>query len=221
MSSVAKNESLSLKEEEFLASVRTISITIEHRHPFPFTSSRDGSGEVNVFNCKQIFFQYCSIVLCASISPEEHLYEFTTMDDGTRLLSRIRYPTSRGWMYVDVTECKEFWSGINMGIIFNSERSKNKTQHDKHEMQFVYVVVIKLRMGNLLDIHNMPNNLNFTEVRENCPVEVSCANEFVIKNNIFQSYARHEVPIVDREVYTRSIPCSVSTISIDSYEKNG
>jgi endoribonuclease Dicer len=220
MRSVAKNQALSLKEEDLQESVRRMSITIKKRHPFPFTSSQDGSGEVNVFNCKQIFFRYCSIVLCASISPEEHLYEFTTMDDGTRLLSRIRYPTSTCWIYVDVAECREFWAGVNMDIIFQSERSKTKSQLDKHEMQCVYVVVVELRKRNLLDNHNMPNNLNSTEVRKNCPLEESLVDEFAIKNNIFQSYVRHEVPVEGREVNTRSIPCSVSTISIDSFEKN-
>ena len=202
----AKNMSLSLTKQELQnAVISNMTIPLDQRHPYPFRKKDDQivcspEGEVNVYNCKQIFNTYCSIVLGASIQPNKILYKYssdfnnTTFDTASpKFLSSIRFPTPYGWQSIRYTEYKSFWKGVNFDIdVFDNNRiqSKRKSSSDKEEMCFVYLVVIYLRQQKYLDDHNRPNPnvIQPNDVRRLCPNLMSNDYDMTIQNQVFQSY---------------------------------
>lgn len=191
MSDVARNESLALTQEELQKANAEMRISVDQCHPYPFGPSTNTEGEVNVFNCKQLLVNYCSRVLGQSINPEVELYEYfedTSVLSGEKL-STIRYPTPEGWQKITCLDYKTFWSGVDMRKhIFYSDRAKNKTQPEREEMCFVYLVVVELREKGLLDKHNKPTEVSGFETKRKCPLRGERPPSRVsLKDSIVQS----------------------------------
>eukprot|EP00978_Attheya_sp_CCMP212_P031366 scaffold118224_cov58-Attheya_sp.AAC.2 len=189
MLGVARNASLTLSQDELDSAREKMSVPIVERHPYPFFASasdeatRDDHGEVNVFNCKQIFNQYCSITLGRSISPKTVLYEYASSPGNERkMIKNIRCPTPSGWKEMTDDFYRTFWSGVDIGKIFHEDRAKTKTTSEKEEMCFVYLVVVQLREGELLDRHNKPvSDLDLRdEIKRNCPLEPPNSSDCMI-----------------------------------------
>lgn len=191
MTTAAKNQSLSLSKGEFVAAVSTMNISVDQRHPYPFqTAARgDSSGQVSVYNCKQIFNQYCSICLGATVQPKVDLYTYSNKPGAQKILERVRYPAPSGWQYVTATDNKIFWSGVDLDQVFVADRVKKKSASEKEEMLFVYVVVVKLREQGFLDPHNRPDSRYRLEARRHCPLISDPTIEISIKNTVFQSFS--------------------------------
>jgi len=74
-----------------------------------------------------------------------------------------------------------------MDQIVCDERSKRKSQPEKEEMCFVYLVVVFLREQNFLDNHNRPNPAIRAEIRRTCMLTADWSIPIAIKNSVFQS----------------------------------
>jgi hypothetical protein len=192
MLSVARNMSLSLGIGDLQDAVTAISISPGQKHPYPFGGRQqafsESSGEVNVFNAKQIFNQYCSITLGLTVQPKTDLYQYRNEPGAQKLLSKIRFPTPDGWRSISHVLYKSFWEKTDMDQIVSVKRSKRKTQSEKEEMCFVYIAVVLLREGGLLDIHNRPDVAIRVDVKRNCDLTARWSDTISIKNAVFQSY---------------------------------
>ena len=192
LTATARDMSLSLTREELTDAVDSITLPLDQGHPYPFrgrgTFTTDGSGEVNVFNAKQIFNQYCSITLGSSVQPKKDLYQYSNAPGEQKVLSKIRFPTPNGWHSVCYSDYKSFWERTDMDRIVTAERSKRKSQSEKEEMSFVYIVVVLLREQKYLGSHNRPASAIKTDVKRTCPLGANWSNAIAIKNTVFQSY---------------------------------
>lgn len=192
LNATARDKSLSLTTQELQGAVSSINIPFDQRHPYPYQARRgllgSDTGEINVFNCKQIFNQYCSMVLGASIQPKKMLYQFHRRSDGSKLLSRVRYPSPNGWVSLSDQDFESFWGKTNFDQIFSpGERIKRKSSSEKQEMCFVYMIAVHLREDGYLDSHNRPNRSIEFEVRRNCPLDANWPPKISIHNRVFQS----------------------------------
>ena len=192
LTATAKDMSLSLTREELMGAVDAINLPLDQGHPYPFrgrgTFITDGSGEVNVFNAKQIFNQYCSITLGSSVQPKKDLYQYSSAPGEQKVLSKIRFPTPNGWHSLGYSDYKSFWGRTNMDGIVIAERSKSKSQSEKEEMCFVYLVVVLLREQKYLGSRNRPDSAIKSDVKRTCPLSAHWSNAIAIKNTVFQSY---------------------------------
>jgi ERCC4-related helicase len=193
LQATARNMSLNLTSLELQTAVARISTTTHKRHPYPFNSP-DHAGQVNVYNCKQIFMNYCSKMLGQSISLEEVLYQYENVDNfqGSlrRRLCTIRYPSRTGWFYLTYNQhFVKFWGRMpQYQDVFVNDRIKNKSESEREEMCFVYFAVVLLRTFGLLDDHNKPNPNNRSDIQRNCLVKQEWPKTIRITNSVFQSY---------------------------------
>ena len=173
MTAVARSDS-QLSEGDLQKAFIDTRKTVDRRHPYPFGSSCGSVGEVNVFNCKQLLVTYCSRVLGKSINPTVELYDYVEAshsDNSGNMLSSIRYPTPDGWQMKTCSHYLSFWSGVDLGKeVFCSDRVKNKTQSEKEETCFVYLVVVELRQKGLLDKNSKPTEACRFETQRKCPL---------------------------------------------------
>lgn len=187
--SAAKDQALSLKESDLSAAASAMNLSMYQRHPYPWATARgnvESGAEVNVFNCKQIFNQFCSITLGATIQPKKVLYQYTFLPGGQKVLCKVRFPTREGWRSLTETDYTTFWSSVDFNSIFPMERCR-KSSSEKREMSFVYLVVVQLREKGLLDDHNTPDRSIQLAARENCPLSSSWSDAIHFKNKVFQS----------------------------------
>ena len=83
---------------------------------------------------------------------------------------------------------REFWVGSNMTDVFGSaQRTKRKTDSEKEEMCFVYVIVVTLRQSGWVDEHNCPLASTRFETKRNCPFRPERPKETKITNRVIQS----------------------------------
>jgi endoribonuclease Dicer len=190
LNDAAKDKSLSLTMQELQKAATSINIPFGERHPYPFQARRgtdaNDEGEVNVFNCKQIFNQYCSMSLGASIQPKKTLYKYESTG-GRKVLSMVRYPSPHGWVTLSYGDFKSFWGNTDFEPIFCAQRVKRKTTSEKEEMCFVYKVVVQLREDKYLNSHNKVNPTIGIDVRQNCPLDAGWPRTISINNRVFQS----------------------------------
>ena len=197
MTATARDASLSLTPLEIHDAAKSSRTCIDGVHPYPprrstnnYQDGTDGhdDGEVNVYNCKQIFNQYCSIALGASIQPKKVLYKYQ-WDGDRKILSMIRFPTPHGWQSIDERHYMSFWNGVNMEEVFHEDRVKRKSASEKEEMSFVYIVVVDLRERGYLNNHNKPNPSIKLETKRRCVLSDDWSSTAIsIKNTVFQSY---------------------------------
>jgi Helicase conserved C-terminal domain len=192
LNTVAKDGSLSVKAEELQDAITLSKGPHNMRHPYPFgcrtAQSTNFQGEVNVYNCKQIFNQYCSIVLGASVQPKKMLYKFQLLPNGRKMLSNIRYPSPDGWQHVSYDEdFLPFWRQTDPTSNFTAERTKRKSTSDMEEMSFVYIVVVQLREQGYLNSHNQPVKAHRPETMRSCPLSADWSASIALKNRVFQS----------------------------------
>jgi hypothetical protein len=107
MREVAKDKSLSLSATELQSAISSMSVSVDQRHPYPF-SSAPSEGQVSVFNCKQLFNQYCAMSLRVPVRPKVDLYLYTNKPGEQKVLSSVRYPTPSGWMSVSTSDYQNF-----------------------------------------------------------------------------------------------------------------
>eukprot|EP00923_Selenidium_pygospionis_P003499 GHVN01005522.1.p1 GENE.GHVN01005522.1~~GHVN01005522.1.p1 ORF type:complete len:521 (+),score=116.62 GHVN01005522.1:622-2184(+) len=168
LTTVARNNILRLSKPELDEASVKMSVTVSDRHPYPFNSrpyvigsvsDETPAGEVNVFNCKGLFNTFCSMALGKTVSPKRDLFVYlpssaTSSDQQRKVLIQVRYPTPHGWAVKSKDEFDSFWNGVDLSMVFDSERGANKTEREKEEMCWVYLVVIDLRDRGYLDAHN-------------------------------------------------------------------
>jgi endoribonuclease Dicer len=187
MRKVAKDTSLSLNAAELQSAISSMSVSVDQRHPYPF-SSAPNEGQVSVFNCKQLFNQYCAMSLGVPVRPKVDLYRYANKPGDQKLLSCVRYPTPSGWMSISTSDYKKFWSGVDLEKIFSPDRVKKKSSSEKEEMCFVYLVVVALRENGLMDVHNQGKPSLLFDTKRNCSLDSNSPDDISIKNTVFQSY---------------------------------
>ncbi|KAL3906764.1 MAG: hypothetical protein SGILL_009142 [Bacillariaceae sp.] len=193
----ASNISLNLSQVELKAAVTTISHSHHPRHPYPFRrddKSPPTQGELNVYNCKRIFNEYCSIALGKSVSPEKVLYRYETRvapPGTTQRLAAIRYPGPTRWLcFTYDKDYRPWWGNDPPETIFVNDRLRNKSAAEKEEMSFVYFVCAMMRTCGHLDENNQPSAKVITDAKRNCPIDPdwSSFEDITVKNTVFQSY---------------------------------
>ena len=132
------------------------------------------------------------------------LYDYfeDTSDHSGKKLSSIRYPTPDGWQMKTCVDYMNFWSGVDLKTqVFYSDRVKNKTQSEREEMCFAYIVVVELREKGFLDKHNNPVDVSDFETKRKCPLRAQRPpSGFVLKDSVVQSKSSVEKgPILESE----------------------
>lgn len=190
MTAIAMNTSLSLSLSEFQSAISSMNTPVDERHPYPFVTSTENNGEVNVYNCKQILNQYCSICLGTSVQPKIDRYTYTNKPGAPKILSKVRFPTPHGWQSVTMTLNQDYWLGVDLEQVFSPDRSKKKSSSDKDEMCFVLVAVVEVLEKGFLDKHNRPDSRFRLETKRNCPLPGAVSIDISIKNTVFQTAPR-------------------------------
>jgi endoribonuclease Dicer len=179
----ARNSALELGQGELNDAILAMNMT-GSCHPYPVRASTS-EGEVNVFNCKQIFNQYCSMVLGKSVSPKTALYKYIR-NDSRKMLSFVRFPTPNGWQHKTAADCSSFWQGEDMQRVFQAERVKKKSASEMEEMAFVYFIVVELREKGHIDRNNRPDESIRFATRRNCELsEPQALPGLNLKDSVF------------------------------------
>ncbi|KAL7532128.1 hypothetical protein ACHAXR_004449 [Thalassiosira sp. AJA248-18] len=192
MTAIASDATLASSELQLNQAMRDMDV-FSSKHPYPSRHEMAGSdvvGVVSIFNCKQIFNNYCSIMLQKSLSAEKHLYTYKEVGD-RKILDKIRYPTPSGWDRVCSSDYKDYWYDTDMDQVFEEARTKKKSSSEKEEMAFVYIAVVDLREKGYIDRHNKPTtDMEMrANARRNCPMSDRTAPDGLnIKDNVFQSH---------------------------------
>ena len=189
LNATATNHSLSLNTQQMKDAATSMAQKITWRHPYPFNSNE---GQVNVFNCKQIFNTYCSMVLGETVKPKQDLFRYQYHKPGEpKIIERIRFPTPESWKEKNTKHFEEFWQDVNVEELFSGGDSgtKSKKTSEKEEMMFVYMVVVHLREQKYLNCHNRPDPIQQIQTRRCCKLDDPWPDDSIsIRNRIFQSY---------------------------------
>lgn len=185
LEAMAKETLLSLDRMELQSKARSMGGVISGRHPYPFDTScaHHEHGIVNVFNCKQVFNQYCSKVLGRSISPAHYLYTF---DSTHTSIEKVRFPTPQGWLSINLRQTRQFWANTDLKSLFPKERSKNLNRAEKAEACIVYFAVVELREMKLLNAYNQPV-VSAADINHVCSLSTSSDVSINIKSLVLQS----------------------------------
>jgi hypothetical protein len=186
-------------EELHLAAAGSAKQQIDLKHPYPFASlytepsntiSQMGGGEVRVYNCKQIFNTYCSMALGSSLQPKKHLFIYAAgqQNDNDACLIGVRYPTPVGWQTKDTADYDVHWNGVDMNLVFSSDRVKRKSVPERYLMCFVFLVVVQLREEGFLDENNRPKKALLPHMKRKCPLDAHFSDAIRIKNTVFQTH---------------------------------
>jgi endoribonuclease Dicer len=189
LTATARDSTLNLSQGRLTVAMREMNVS-SIQHPYPPRARNTGVGEVNVFNCKHIFNQYCSIIHGVTVNTKEHLYSYM-LDGDRRMLEEIWYPTPEGWQSKRSVDYDEFWGGEDMELVFQADRTTKKSALQKEEMAFVYLVVVDLREKEYIDEHNKPRaDLAMrSAARRTCELGAPQAPAGLnIKDNVFQSH---------------------------------
>ena len=191
MKETAGNSALGLSMKELQDAAESMSSTIDLRHPFPFPSLGGPppaeDGQVNVFNCKKIFNNFCSVMLGTTIRPKNDLYKYRNQPGERKILESIQFPTPDGWHAKSAEDYGEYWRGCDFEKLFSSERTRRKSAPEKEEMAFVYIVVVELRKQGLLNQHNQPVKIFQFDTKRSCSLAAEWCDTIHVKNAIFQS----------------------------------
>ena len=196
MMHVARNMTLTVSKSAMEQAGEDMCMRVEGRHPYPFRSTliSAAAGVVNVFNCKQIFNEFCTAALGSSVSPKIELYTYSFVPaelkgQRRKVLSEVRYPSPNGWQKLTASDVAAFWRGVDIGSVFDPSRSKSKTMSEKDDMCFVYAAVVQLREQGLLDRHNtVPRDPTFrADCKRNCPLHGDAPVGFAIQNKVLPS----------------------------------
>ena len=168
MTVVAKDDSLALSFDELRIYIHSSNMQISFAdHLYPSGDGVADQGVTNLFNSGKIFFEYCRDVLSASIYPREELYCITEGD-----IVSIRCPTPNGWKYLTKEVFTDFWGDFNWQALLIPERVMGKSCAQKRLMAFLFVAVVYLRRGGLLDEHNQATEIALLSCKRCCPLRV-------------------------------------------------
>ena len=190
---VARDMTLTVSESTMEQAGENMCVSVEGRHPYPFRSTliSAAAGVVNVFNCKQIFNQFCATALGSSVSPKTELYTYDLVPaelkgQQRKIILEVRYPSPKGWQKLTASDVTAFWRGVDIDSVFDPSRSKGKTMSEKEDMCFVYVAVVQLREQELLDRHNkVSRDPTFrANCERTCPLHGDAPVGFTIRNKV-------------------------------------
>jgi hypothetical protein len=126
-----------------------------------------------MFNCKQIFIEYCSKVLGLTVNPKKHLFRYLPLKPGDPfVLDYVKYPSPKGWEKKTSVDVVQFWKGVDTDRIFrHGRRSKRNSASEREEILFVFVIVVELREASYLDAHNNPDPAYILQTRRTCRLD--------------------------------------------------
>ena len=132
------------------------------------------TGEVNFFNCLQIFHEYVQKVMGQSI-PQEGLYdvekEIVRITPLTTVLhiNAVRFPSPRGIVSVARKEIDDYWGETNVrDVVLPADLLKNMSGSDIAKRRATYVVVLRLHTEGLLNASNEPSVMDVNRCRAAC-----------------------------------------------------
>ncbi|KAK3288831.1 dicer-like protein, variant 2 [Cymbomonas tetramitiformis] len=157
ISQVARDDSLRLSQEERARRMENRQVS----GVYPWRGL-DGSTVINLFNCKQIVFEYCSKVLAQPLKPEALMhYEEeqvrTYPPTSRKYLECFEYPSPEGLVGVTLAQVNRHWGNVSLDDVLDAEQKKKMTSRKRDDCRFLYVVAIDMRERSYLDRHNRPS----------------------------------------------------------------
>jgi hypothetical protein len=139
------------------------------------SSSSDLSGEVNFFNCVQIFHEYAHRTMRQTFKPAELFDMRCEILSQAPIVSRyvllaIRVPTPSGWQSIAVDEIDQFWQGYKVEDVVRP--LSNLTQLSNVEIlkrRAIFTAVVKLHHHGLLNSCNEPSEVALQKTALACP----------------------------------------------------
>ena len=134
------------------------------------------SGEVNFFNCMSIFYEYVAKVMKQSFDPEvlfkvvEEVVRQLPQDITTYMVS-IMYPTPSGAQMLSSDDVDAFWGNTNVrDVVLPAFLLKKMRVCEIAKRRAIYVLVVRLSEGGLLDNSNEPSVQALNRCKSACPV---------------------------------------------------
>jgi len=135
------------------------------KHPY-FTP---GGGQVDLYNCPQIMYEYVAKVVGSIAKPKELILRFKNNGPGCKSIEKVVYPSPDGYQEVTAEEVDEYWGDVNIDSITDKARTRNWKQLDKIKRRHIYVVVIQMKQKGYLGPNNEPTSAAKTLTRRKCP----------------------------------------------------
>lgn len=122
-------------------------------------------GQVNLFNCTPLVYEFCSKVLRDSFDPAL-LFEFDERGGG---LDAVALPTPAGVVLVSRADADAHWGDIFVTDVTDPARRRGLSWADLDCMRLLYVAALKLHALGLLGHDNQPTPAALAETRAACP----------------------------------------------------
>ena len=163
--------------------VRNVHTTVQYPYCASLSSNSGGgvagavrSGEVNFFNCMSIFYEYVAKVMKQSFDPDvlfevvEEVVRQLPQDITTYMVS-IMYPTPSGPLTLSSDDVDAFWGNTNVrDVVLPAFLLKKMRGCEIAKRRAIYVIVVRLSEGGLLDNANEPSVQALNGCKSACPV---------------------------------------------------
>jgi hypothetical protein len=184
LTNAANNTSLNVPKADMKKSLRSLLEVNRVRGSveYPFLPKKNVSsepahsgGEVNFFNCLNIFYSYVQAVMKQSVVPEEHLLTYREeitcefLHSVATTLISVSYPSPEGVCVVTSQVVDDFWGNVKVSdVVVPADRMQKLSNADIEKRKMVYVAVILLHRGGLLDAANAASARAVSETKNAC-----------------------------------------------------
>ena len=182
MKLVAQDPSLALCEADRIRLARESLRNIEGF--YPFGQGSDG-GVVNIYNCVQIFTEYCSKVMGQGLNLRQSKIEVYRTEkvrafplEEREYMALVRYPSQDGYQQVTFEDVGAHWGDRAVSDVLMPGRALASTA-DEERHRFLYTVVVKMRRAGYLTDANQPSPMAIAGTKA-AVAAISAADEFNI-----------------------------------------
>jgi endoribonuclease Dicer len=182
MKLVAQDPSLALCEADRTQLARESLRSIEGF--YPFGQGSDG-GVVNIYNCVQIFTEYCSKVMGQGLNLRQSKIEVYRTEkvrafplEEREYLALVRYPSPDGYQEVSFEDVGAHWGDRAVMDVLMPGRAL-ESMADKERHRFLYTVVVRMRLAGYLTDANQPSPRAIVDTKA-AVAAISAPDEFNI-----------------------------------------
>jgi len=134
---------------------------------YPYRPSGAGGGLVTIFNCVEIFQEYCAKALGQSINLEEFNlceYQQEVVCDAPlktrKRLIKVHYPCPKGYVTVTLEDVSAHWKDIKVDSVAGTRKLKPL---ELEKRRFIYTVIVQMHTEGHLTVFNQPNAIAETQ----------------------------------------------------------
>eukprot|EP01079_Euglenida_sp_SAG-EU17-18_P002323 gene2323-502_t len=129
----------------------------------PLHSSDEG-GEVNIFNCTKVVYEYVAKIW-GSFEPSK-IIQYSPDSES---MSCFQYPSPTGVVSIHATQVDQHWAGVDVQKVDAPERYNNLSSSDLDKMRFLYAVCADMVQRDLLTSDFSPKQDMVEAARLRCP----------------------------------------------------